>query len=134
MLIMDDSDLFCHQMGSETETSVVVESEQVPVLNLNSNRHLIPLDLTCQKLLPLLDGDSRVWEIAQRSSVDLRVVKACVQNLGYVGAVKTVTPFRPGAMYMCMPKLRRMWRDPKLRRRLVEYVSEWRYLLFQLAF
>lgn len=112
------------QMGAETEPSVVVESEQVPLLNLHaSGQLLVPLDLTCQRLLPLLDGESRVWEIAQRSAVDLKVVRACVQNLGHIGAVKTVAPFRQSAAYICMPRLRRLWRDANLRQRLVEHVG-----------
>uniref|UniRef100_A0A1Y1N824 Nitrogen permease regulator 2-like protein n=1 Tax=Photinus pyralis TaxID=7054 RepID=A0A1Y1N824_PHOPY len=104
----------CALIGGPTATHlkvVHVRSDPPPVAD-----HQVPIflkhlptqewDLTTQQVAPFINGFNHIARIAALADVENNLVKACVQNLVYYGAVALVPLFQYGNVYCTTPKLK----------------------------
>lgn len=101
---------------------VRVADHQVPVL-------VRPLperawDLTTHAVAPHINGFNHVLRIATLADVENNLVKACVRNLLYYGAIALVPLFQYGNVYCTTPRLRALVQDARLRDRCLRYVAK----------
>ncbi|XP_018330249.1 GATOR complex protein NPRL2 isoform X1 [Agrilus planipennis] len=80
-------------------------------------------DLTTQQVAPFIDGFNHIARIASLADVENNLVKACVQNLVYYGAVALIPLFQYGNVYCTAPKLKMLTQDVNLQNRCLNFVA-----------
>ncbi|KAB0793520.1 hypothetical protein PPYR_13140 [Photinus pyralis] len=121
----------CALIGGPTATHlkvVHVRSAPPPVAD-----HQVPIflkhlptqewDLTTQQVAPFINGFNHIARIAALADVENNLVKACVQNLVYYGAVALVPLFQYGNVYCTTPKLKLLVQNQVLQRKCLHYVA-----------
>jgi len=103
---------------------VYVEGHDVPIIN---RCHLTTIighwDLATQQLLPYMDGFKHVARIAIEADVDINIVKACVQNLCYHGAIKLISVFQYSNVYMPTPGISTLADDEEMQTECIRFVA-----------
>jgi len=103
---------------------VCVESHDVPIINRCQLTKMIGhWDLATQQLLPYMDGFKHVARIAIEADVDINIVKACVQNLCYHGAIKLISVFQYSNVYMPTPEINTLASDEEMQTECVNFVA-----------
>ncbi|XP_066998360.1 GATOR1 complex protein NPRL2 [Anabrus simplex] len=101
-----------------------VADHHVPIFTIDQNlfreQHW---DLTTQQVLPYIDGFNHVAKIAAEADVENNLVKSCVQNLVYYGAVSLIPIFQYSNVYSATPHLRNLAANSKLQEDCLLYVS-----------
>ncbi|KAI9143079.1 nitrogen permease regulator 2-domain-containing protein [Paraphysoderma sedebokerense] len=102
-----------------------VEDYHVPIalINLKSIMHG-DWDMTMQRILPYIDGVSYVKWISEQSSVDINLVKLCIQHLLYYGVVNIVDIFSFSNIYRATPGLRSLPLSDNLQLECLSYVTK----------
>lgn len=85
---------------------------EVPVLL--PHRTPKAIDLTLRQILPHINGRSHVARIAALADVDVKLVKACLQNLRFFKAVEMVPAFLYSASYACQSLVQSLFSDSVL--------------------
>lgn len=102
-----------------------VSDHHVPIFIVDQNVFREELwDLTTQQVLPYINGFNHVAKIAAVADVENNLVKACVQNLVYYGAVKLIPIFQYCNVYAATPELKHLASKKKFQEECLLYVSK----------
>ncbi|KAG6442811.1 GATOR complex protein NPRL2 [Manduca sexta] len=80
-------------------------------------------DLTTRQLLPYINGYNHVSKIAADTNVEKTLVKSCIQNLLYYGAVTLIPVLKFSNMYRATPNLSRLFGDTELQKSCLAYIT-----------
>lgn len=112
-----------HQLNESNSCSyTVTDSTRIHLKVVNVHRdprdvldHEVPVlsqqiepsewDLTTQQLLPYIDGFRHIAKISTDASVEVSLVKACIQNMIYYGLVSLIPIFSYASSYVATSKL-----------------------------
>ncbi|XP_021927171.1 GATOR complex protein NPRL2 [Zootermopsis nevadensis] len=102
-----------------------VSDHHVPLFIMDQNMYREQQwDLTTQQVLPYIDGFNHVAKIAAEADVENNLVKSCVQNLVYYGAVKLIPIFQYCNVYVATPELKHLAGGKKFQEECLLYVSK----------
>ncbi|XP_075990522.1 GATOR complex protein NPRL2-like isoform X2 [Anticarsia gemmatalis] len=80
-------------------------------------------DLTTRQLLPYIDGYNHVSKISADANVEKTLVKSCIQNLVYYGAVTLIPVVKFSNMYRATPNLSRLFSDIELQKSCLAFIT-----------
>lgn len=80
-------------------------------------------DITMQQILPYIDGFRHVAKIAVEAGVEIRLVKAFIQNMVYYGVVTLIPIFMYSNVYTPTPKLIDLAENHQLQDDCIQYVA-----------
>lgn len=82
------------------------------------------LDYAMRVILPHIDGLNFVRAIAERSNVDVSLVRRCCQHLLYYGCVALVDVFQYSNVYATLPRVQLLVTSDVLRESAVSYIAK----------
>jgi len=101
-----------------------IADHQVPIIVADVSVLNRPeFDLTLSKVIPMIDGVNYVKRIAQLSNVEVKLVKKCVSQLLYYGAVEMVEIFQFSNVYVPTAEVGKLYKDKQMQQACVAYVS-----------
>ena len=106
-----------------------VEDHEVPfpMRNLDllvGNSEDSGLDYAMRVILPHIDGLSFVRAIAERSNVDISLVRRCCQHLCYYGCLALVDVFQYSNVYATLPRVQLLCTSGVLRDSALDFVTK----------
>ncbi|XP_054710479.1 GATOR complex protein NPRL2-like isoform X2 [Uloborus diversus] len=101
-----------------------VQDQDVPIFT--ERKFPVPLsewNITMQQILPYIDGFRHVAKIAVEAGVEIRLVKAFIQNMVYYGVVTLIPIFMYSNVYTATPKLNELAQNTHLQEECAKFVA-----------
>ncbi|XP_065829294.1 GATOR1 complex protein NPRL2-like isoform X2 [Oscarella lobularis] len=121
----DEANSICLKVVPDCCDAPAVLDHQVPIFCIDQLKIAgTTWDLTIQQVLPYIDGFNHVNHISQKSSVDLSLVRLCIQHLLHHDVIKLISIFQYSNVYATLPAVSQLIENEELAEECLTFVTK----------